>query len=90
MSVTVGLITDIHHGLDSKYVRGSAALPLFEGALESLLSQATVHRPELLVDLDTTGQTMTNRSKPGRNCAKWLTAFVGWLFQESIFGAIKT
>ena len=47
MSVTVGLITDIHHGLDSEYVRGSVALPFFERALESLLA----HRPELLVDL---------------------------------------
>ena len=47
MSVTVGLVTDIHHGLDSEYVRGSAALPLFEGALEPLLA----HQPELLVDL---------------------------------------
>ena len=51
MSVTVGLVTDIHHGLDSEYVRGSAALPLFEGALESLLSQTTVYQSELLVDL---------------------------------------
>ena len=47
MSVTIGLVTDIHHGLDSEYVRGSAALPLLEGALESLLA----HQPELLVDL---------------------------------------
>ena len=47
MSVTVGLITDIHHGLDSEYVRGSVALPLFESSLESLLA----HQPELLIDL---------------------------------------
>ena len=51
MSVTVGLITDIHHGLDSEYIQGSAALPLLEGALESLLSQTVAHQPELLVDL---------------------------------------
>ena len=47
MSVTLGLITDIHHGLDSEYVRGSVALPLFE----DVLTQLEAHNPALLVDL---------------------------------------
>ncbi len=47
MSVTLGLITDIHHGEDSEYVRGSAASPLFEDALARL----EPHNLVLLVDL---------------------------------------
>lgn len=47
MSVRVGLVTDVHRGPDSTYVRGSAALPLFEEALKALESSA----PDLLIDL---------------------------------------
>lgn len=47
MSLTLALITDVHHGSDSEYVRGSVALPLFEGALEEIQAR----RPALLVDL---------------------------------------
>ena len=47
MSITLGLITDIHHGLDSDYVRGSVTLPLFEDAL----TQLEAYNPVLLVDL---------------------------------------
>ena len=47
MSVTVGLVTDIHHGSDSEYVRGTLALPLLENALEEIAAR----RPALLIDL---------------------------------------
>jgi 3',5'-cyclic-AMP phosphodiesterase len=47
MSLTVAVITDIHHGLDSEYVKGSMALPFFEEALVELERR----RPSLLVDL---------------------------------------
>ena len=47
MSVPIGLVTDIHHGLDSEYVRGSVALPLFKDAL----TQLEAHNPALLIDL---------------------------------------
>lgn len=47
MSPTVAVITDIHHGVDSAYVRGSAALPLLRQALTELERR----QPALLVDL---------------------------------------
>lgn len=47
MSLTVALISDVHHGSDSEYVRGSAALPLLEKALEEIAGWS----PALLVDL---------------------------------------
>lgn len=47
MSLTVALISDVHHGSDSEYVRGSAALPLLEKALAEIAGRG----PALLVDL---------------------------------------
>lgn len=47
MSLTVGLISDVHHGSDSEYVRGGAALPLLEKALAEIAGRG----PALLVDL---------------------------------------
>ena len=73
MSVTIGLITDIHHGLDSEYVQGSAALPLLEGALESLLA----HQSELFVDLG----DRINHSEPDQ--AELATAEVAVVFDRA-------
>ncbi len=47
MSLNIALITDVHGGADSNYVRGSAALPLFERALRDL----EFLNPALLIDL---------------------------------------
>lgn len=47
MSLTVALVTDVHHGPDSEYVRGSAALPLFE----EVLTELERFSPALLIDL---------------------------------------
>ena len=47
VSSTVALVTDVHHGSDSEYIRGTLALPLLENALEEIAAR----RPALLVDL---------------------------------------
>jgi 3',5'-cyclic-AMP phosphodiesterase len=47
MSLTIGLITDIHAGLDNEYIRGSLALKLFDEALNALL----LEQPAMLVEL---------------------------------------
>lgn len=47
ISLTVAVVTDIHHGSDSEYVRGTLALPLLENALEEIAGR----RPALLIDL---------------------------------------
>lgn len=47
MKLTVALLTDIHHGVDSAYVRGSAALPL----LKQVLTELEYRQPALFVDL---------------------------------------
>ena len=46
-SLTVALVTDIHHGSDSEYVRGTQVLPLLENTLEEIAAR----KPALLVDL---------------------------------------
>ena len=46
-SLSVALVTDIHHGSDSAYVRGTVALPLLENALREIAAR----KPALLVDL---------------------------------------
>ncbi len=46
-SLTVALVTDIHHGSDGEYVRGTVALPLLEKVLEEIAGW----KPALLVDL---------------------------------------
>ncbi len=47
MSLTVALVTDVHHGSDSRYVKGTLALPLLEKVLEEIAGR----RPALLIDL---------------------------------------
>lgn len=47
MTLTVALLTDIHHGVDSAYVRGSVTLPL----LKQVLAELERRQPALLVDL---------------------------------------
>ncbi len=73
MSTTIGLIADIHHGLDSEYVRGSVSLPLFEAGLEQLIA----HEPALLVDL---GDRL---NQPDLDKAKTATAEVAEVFSRS-------
>ena len=58
MSLNVALMADLHHGSDGAYVRGSAALPLFEQALREL---EPLH-PALLIDLG----DRINETKPER------------------------
>ena len=72
MSVTLGLTADIHHGLDSEYVRGSVALPLFEDAL----TQLKAHNPALLIDL---GDRI---NQPELDKAKAVTAEVAAVFHR--------
>ena len=60
MSLTVALIADVHHGSDGAYVRGSAALPLFERVLRELKPLT----PALLVDLgDRINETELEKAK---------------------------
>ena len=60
MSLTVALVTDVHLGSDGAYVRGSAALPLFEGVLREL---EPLH-PALLIDLgDRINETEPERAR---------------------------
>jgi 3',5'-cyclic-AMP phosphodiesterase len=47
MSLTIGIITDIHAGLDNQYIKGSIALNLFDEALDALLQE----NPAMLVEL---------------------------------------
>jgi 3',5'-cyclic-AMP phosphodiesterase len=47
MSLKIGIITDIHAGLDNDYIKGSVALKLFGEALEEL----RLEHPSLLVEL---------------------------------------
>jgi 3',5'-cyclic-AMP phosphodiesterase len=47
MSLTIGLITDIHAGLDNQYIRGSVALQLVDEALSEVMK----HKPALLIEL---------------------------------------
>lgn len=62
MSLAVAVITDIHHGLDSEYVKGGAALPLFKEALVELERR----RPSLLVDL---GDRINQKASAGAGVA---------------------
>lgn len=56
----VTLVTDVHSGPDSEYVRGGAALPLFEEALAEL---ERLH-PDLLIDLgDRINETEPERAR---------------------------
>lgn len=60
MSLTVALVTDVHHGSDGACVRGSAALPLFEGVLRELEPL----NPALLIDLgDRINETEPERAQ---------------------------
>jgi 3',5'-cyclic-AMP phosphodiesterase len=47
MSLTIGLITDIHAGLDNDYIRGSVALELLDETLNAL----SEHKPNMLIEL---------------------------------------
>jgi 3',5'-cyclic-AMP phosphodiesterase len=47
MKTIIGIITDIHAGLDNEYIKGSLALKLLDDALEALIK----HKPALLVDM---------------------------------------
>lgn len=47
MTITIGLVTDIHAGFDNEYIQGTLALPLLDDALREL----TKHKPDLLVEL---------------------------------------
>jgi 3',5'-cyclic-AMP phosphodiesterase len=47
MSLTIGIITDIHAGLDNDYIKGSLALKLLDEALDALMK----HKPALIVEL---------------------------------------
>jgi 3',5'-cyclic-AMP phosphodiesterase len=47
MSLTIGIITDIHAGFDNQYIKGSIALKLFDKALDALLQE----EPAMLVEL---------------------------------------
>jgi 3',5'-cyclic-AMP phosphodiesterase len=47
MSLTIGLITDIHAGLDNDYIKGSVALKLLDEALDAL----ALENPSLLIEL---------------------------------------
>jgi predicted phosphodiesterase len=47
MKLKIGLLTDIHAGLDNDYIKGSIALRLFHEALDAVLQE----NPALLVEL---------------------------------------
>ncbi len=47
MNLNLGLITDIHAGLDNDYIRGSVALKLVDEALTALMK----HEPVMLIEL---------------------------------------
>jgi predicted phosphodiesterase len=47
MAITIGLVTDIHAGLDNDYIQGSLALPLLDDALRELQQ----HKLDLLIEL---------------------------------------
>jgi 3',5'-cyclic-AMP phosphodiesterase len=47
MSLTIGLITDIHAGLDNDYIKGSVALKLLDEALVAL----ALENPSILIEL---------------------------------------
>jgi 3',5'-cyclic-AMP phosphodiesterase len=47
MSLKLGIITDIHAGLDNDYIRGSVALELLDETLNALRE----HKPDMLIEL---------------------------------------
>lgn len=47
MTIKIGIVTDIHAGLDNDYIKGSLALKLFDEALNELKK----HDPIMLLDL---------------------------------------
>ncbi len=47
MKINIGIVTDIHAGLDNDYIKGSLALELFDEALNELEK----HKPAMLIEL---------------------------------------
>jgi 3',5'-cyclic-AMP phosphodiesterase len=47
VSLTIGIITDIHAGFDNEYIRGSLALELVDEALDALV----LENPSILIEL---------------------------------------